>query len=417
MGTYRALEMVPMTAEVFEILIEDAGDALRRRLIGVTGLGSSDRAFLAWALRDEDPADDLARLGSAAASAFAAARTYRDVAAMGYALHAGRLDDAHIESLRAGLRWLCGRSAEIDGEPAPFFTDAVTLLGAAVGAATLGDDEATAVQKWLLEFLPRAASLPAVEPWQRCLFAVSLQALGSTAIPLPADTAAADVRTALRARSLLPGDGTAADDADERLTLALLKQQLTNDLSVPRAALRLAAFSWIRRSAPVVVPGRATMTDLVSLLEGVPAGLRRWAWEDKPRTRRGEARKWHIDHEYHVQDLLYFLFAPIFPDIKDEEYVLSLGQKQPRTDLFIPSLKAIVEVKFLRDGEKFQKVIDEVAADASLYLRGGSDYAGLVAFVWDDSRRTEEHHLLRNGLLELTGVVGAVVVPRPGRMT
>lgn len=406
-----------MSSAVSDILLQDAGDALRRRLMAAVGLSSSDRAFLAWALRDDSPAFDLTTLGSASASTFMAARSYQDVAAMGYALHVGRLDDAHLESFRAGLRWLCGRNAEIDGEPAPFFTDAVTILGVAIGAATVGLEDAAAVEKWLLEFVPRAATLPAVEPWQRCLFAIALQALGSTEVSLPVDTSVADVRTALRARSMFRGESRAADDADERLTLAMLKQQVAEELAVARAALRLAAFSWIQRSAPVVVPGRATIPDLVKFLEGVPAGLRRWAWEEKPRTKSGEARKWHVDHEYHVQDLLYFLLAPVFPDIKDEEYVSSLGQKQPRTDLFIPSLKAIVEVKFLRAGEKFQKVIDEVAADASLYLRDGSDYVGLVAFVWDDSRRTEEHPLLRNGLLAIRGVVGAVVVPRPGRMT
>src|SRR5205807_6759033 len=128
--------------------------------------------------------------------------------------------------------------------------------------------------------------------------------------------AVADVRTALRARTIAPGDsGRDEAEADERATLDLLKQQVADNFSEVRAALRLTAFSWIRRSAPVVIPDRITVADVVHLLERVPAGLRRWAWEDKPRTKAGEARKWHVDHEYHVQDLLYFLLAPIFPDL------------------------------------------------------------------------------------------------------
>jgi hypothetical protein len=167
----------------------------------------------------------------------------------------------------------------------------------------------------------------------------------------------------------------------------------------------------------VIVPGRITIPDVLRILDRVSAGLRRWTWDPKARTKGGIARKWHIDHEYHVQDLLYFLLAPIFPDLKDEEYFPSLGQKQPRTDLFIPSMKLIIEVKFLRQTDKVQKIIDEVGSDASLYLTKGTDYSGVIAFVWDASRRVEEHALLQVGLRQIRGVLGAVVVSRPGKMS
>ena len=106
----------------------------------------------------------------------------------------------------------------------------------------------------------------------------------------------------------------------------------------------------------------------------------------------------------------------MFPDLKDEEYFPSLGQKQPRADLFIPSVKLIIEVKFLRQIDKVTKVIDELGSDASLYLSAGADYSGIIAFVWDDSRRIEEHPLLREGLRRIRGILAAVIVSRAGRM-
>ncbi len=140
----------------------------------------------------------------------------------------------------------------------------------------------TTTSQWMLGFVPRAAGLPAVKSWQRCLFSAALHALGSTELPFPEDSSVADVRTALRARSVAPGEASREQaEADERLTLGFLKQQITEDLPAVRAALRLAAFSWIRRSASVIVPERITIQDLVRLLERVPAGLRRWAWEEK----------------------------------------------------------------------------------------------------------------------------------------
>ena len=403
---------------VTEVLLQDAADALRLRVMSVAVLSPSDRAFLAWALHEDNPCDDLAALATTAAANFATTRSYHDLATIGYAAHMSSIDEAQTDVLRQGLKWLCGRSPEIAGEPAPFFTDAVALLGLALGAHYLCGDNLETTCQWMRGFVPRAAKLPAIEPWQRCLFSAALHAIGSTEIPFPNDSSVADMRTALRARSVAPGgSGREEIEADERLTLGLLKQETATDLPIVRAALRFAAFLWIRRSTPVIVPGRITIPDVIQLLERVPAGLRRWAWDENPRTRGGQARQWHIDHEYHVQDLLYFLLAPVFPDIKDEEYFPSLGQKQPRTDLFIPSMKLIIEVKFLRQADKFTKIIDEVASDTSLYLTKGTEYSGVVPFVWDDSRRVEEHNLLRDGLRQIRGVLDAVIVSRPGKMS
>ncbi len=402
---------------VAEILLRDAADALRRRVMCVPELSPADCAFLAWSLREDNPRDNLATLAITAASNFSTIRSYQDLATIGYTANAYGVDDAQVQVLRQGLNWLCGRSPEIAGEPAPFFTDAVALLGLAFAARFLRGQELETTAKWMLGFVPRAAQLPAIEAWQRCFFSATLYALGSTDVPFPKDSSVADVRTAFRARSVESGESSKEQaEADERMTLELLKHQVADDLPVVRAALRLAAFSWICRSAPVIVPGRISVNHVSELLKGVPAGLRRWAWEEKPRTKGGEARKWHIDHEYHVQDLLYFLLAPIFPDLKDEEYFPSLGQKQPRTDLYIPSMKLIIEVKFLRQTDKITKIIDEVGSDASLYLKEGADYSGIIPFVWDASQRIEEHSQLQNGLREIRGILDAIVISSPGKM-
>ncbi len=143
----------------------------------------------------------------------------------------------------------------------------------------------------------------------------------------------------------------------------------------------------------------------------------RWTWEKRARTRGGESRKWHIDNEYHVQNLLYLLLAPVFLDLTDEDYTPSVGQMHPRADLGIPSLRLIIEVKFMRSNDNPQDMIEQIAADSGLYLVENSSYSQIVAFIWDDSRRSEQHDLLRVGLRQLRGVVDAVIVSRPGSMT
>jgi hypothetical protein len=130
-------------------------------------------------------------------------------------------------------------------------------------------------------------------------------------------------------------------------------------------------------------------------------------------------RHWDVQNEYHVQNLLWVLFAPVFPDLEDEEYLRSLGHKHPRCDLAIPSLRVIIEVKFVYNGEQadFANVIEGVAADTSLYLSERTGFSQIVAFVWDNSKCSEQHNELLQGLRRINGIKDAVVVSRPGGWT
>jgi hypothetical protein len=111
--------------------------------------------------------------------------------------------------------------------------------------------------------------------------------------------------------------------------------------------------------------------------------------------------------------MLWFLLAPIFPDLDDEQYLSKIAQKNPRADLYIPSMRIIVEAKFLRKGDKLQKIIDEISSDASLYGAVGNDCDGVIPFIWDDSARSHEHDYLKQGLKKLSGIIGTVIVSRP----
>lgn len=156
-----------------------------------------------------------------------------------------------------------------------------------------------------------------------------------------------------------------------------------------------------------------TAEGLVRLLERVLAGLRKWTWEKAPRTAKATPCQWPINNEYHVQNLLWLLLAPIFPDLDDEQYLTKIAQKSPRSDLHIPSMKLIIEVKFVRPGDAFQKIIDEISSDASLYNAMGNDCRDIVVFIWDDSARSHEHDYLKQGLRKLPGITDVVVVSRP----
>jgi hypothetical protein len=337
------------------------------------------------------------------------------MATLGFAAASGLLGVDASATLKQGLDRLAGRQPFVDEVPMAFCSDAVGILGVALGVRSLADASVSAkIITWLSSFLKTIYHLDGTENWQRCFFQAADRVLGG-GIGLASQQLdqAEDVHVALTAKGIfVTANGKTTEQEDER-ALKLILLQGTNEIPYERAAVRLAALEYVVRSAPAVVPGRMLAESLVRLLERVPAGLRKWTWETQPRTTNGTARQWHIDHEYHVQNLLWVVLAPIFPDLDDEQYLAKIGQKNPRADLYIPSMKLIVEAKFLRSGDKMQKIIDEISSDASLYNAMGNDCAGIIPFIWDDSARSQEHDYLRQGLKKLPGIIDAVVVSRP----
>ncbi len=124
------------------------------------------------------------------------------------------------------------------------------------------------------------------------------------------------------------------------------------------------------------------------------------AIDNKPRTVNSALARRHIESEYHVQSFLWTILAPVFTDLEDEENFPSVGHKRPRADLGIPSLRTLVEVKFLRSSGQaaLAKVIEEVVADTSLDLSTDSGYDNIMVVVWEDSAQTEQHHELKTRL-------------------
>lgn len=209
---------------------------------------------------------------------------------------------------------------------------------------------------------------------------------------------------------------------DQKLRLSLINKfmnefraQAQGDSSTALLSLMLYVFDQINQDIAVVPPKGWTLKDLLDFLENIPIGLRQWTWEESQRTRNSKPVKWFIENEYHVQNLLYVLLAPIFNDISSEVYLQPIGQKTPRTDLYLPSLHVIIEVKYRKDTKKsFSSFIGEIAEDASLY-RADPMYkdAYIISFLWDCTRATQEYAKFKEGILKLDGINGCVVLSSP----
>jgi REase_DpnII-MboI len=409
---------VVSVSDTSDLLLADAHSVLQRAL---THRPQADPAilFAYCILKRAADEPEAKQIVTRVAQRTGAQLDFQTVATLGFARESGLLGPDASGTLRQGLERLAGRRPFVDEIPMAFCSDAVGILGVAIGTRSLADDAVSVkIVSWLASFLKTIYDLDGTENWQRCLFQAADRVVGGgIGIPSSMLDQAEDVYVALVAKGILASANDKTAEQEEQQALKLILLQATSQISYERAAIRLAALEYVVRSAPALVPGRISAENLVHLLERVPAGLRKWAWESLPRTTNGTARQWHVDNEYHVQDLLWLLLAPIFPDLDDEQYLTKIGQKNPRADLYIPSMKLIVEVKFLRAEDRMQKIIDEIASDASLYNAMGNDCAGIIGFIWDDSARSHEHDYLRQGLRKLPGIIDAVVISRPSNWT
>jgi REase_DpnII-MboI len=379
---------------------------LARAAADDTGQPLQARGFAAWIQQDLPVQLSLLRTLAGEAAASTETRQSNIVSLLGFA---SSVDSNYAEAFIDGVAWLRERQYFLSGRAPGFEVNGLALLGVAVGLRASVAANSDAAITWLKNLLSKSLLQHRSADWNEALIAGAAEALGDYSV---ADKITDDLRVALAARGALN-----ADQAARERSWPLIASLTGSSDGMSRAAAQAAALGVLVRESSKLRTGTNSVADVANVLSGVSRSMRRWVWESKPRTPKSAIARWVIDNEYHVQDMLWAVLAPVFPDLDDEEWLKSLGHHHPRADLAIPSLRVVIEVKFARkDGKSFSDLIQEVAADASTYLQDGSGYTSILAFIWDDAARTEEHSELRQGVLRVRGVIDAIVLPRPQKM-
>lgn len=310
------------------------------------------------------------------------------------------------------LARLLGQSSFMDGTPMPWVGDIWAVLGIK-WAVDHAADPATASKfaGWVNEFLPQRIRDGRLTPHERTIAEYILSNELSIA-------SASCVALFLHYKDILP----IQEPEQKKKFLEEFFEDFRDAYKLQYSPLILALFIYVfdavNAEVAALPPNLWGEQEIIKFLENIPAGLKRWTWEASPRTKNSSAVKWHLENEYHVQNLLYVMLAPIFPDVSDEVYTDPVGQKNPRLDLYLPSIDTVIEVKYRKDTKKsFQDLIGEVAEDASLY-RADTKFkkSKLIVFLWDHTRATQEHVKFKEGVMRIDGINGCVVVCSPSVM-
>lgn len=299
-------------------------------------------------------------------------------------------------------------------------SDDVALLGIATGIAAADDLDGHGAErrKWLLDIANENAEPNAWSNRARQLAADLLDGAGRLRADPQSSADAMAVDLVIR-QHWPAAFATVPPIAAERrraLMAALLSSAHPAEGELERAAIWLSALDLlVRRMSAELVPD---FNSLVAMLEATQSAFRRWVWDTKPnRAGIGPAR-WLIDSEAHVQAFLWAVLEPRFGEhLVDEQYLPGCGQKQPRFDFGIRSLKTIVEVKIARTPNDFSRIEEEVAGDLGLYFTDLQNWDRMVVYVYDDSNvpHAERYDTLRSALLQRDErIKGVVFVQRPG---
>jgi hypothetical protein len=318
--------------------------------------------------------------------------------------------DGYVSTL--DLSRLLGQAAKIDSTPRPWVSDVFGVM-AVKWLLKIWDDEELLRQfsTWSGGFLPAQVSSGRFNVYEKDIaeYIVDSEESVFSSACIPLFLHYHDIQRIIDHQKRQSLIGRFMEE---------FREQAAADSSTALLSLMIYVFDKANQDIMLVPPNGWTLDDLRRFLERIPIGLKRWTWENKGRTKNAEPVKWPIENEYHVQNLLYVLLAPVFEDVADEVYLQPVGQKTPRVDLYLPSMHTIIEVKYRKEVVKsFQALIGEIAEDASLYhCDPAYENSRIVAFLWDHTKSTQEHAKFSEGVLKIQGMDACVVVSAPSYM-
>ncbi|NYT23650.1 hypothetical protein H0A73_08555 [Alcaligenaceae bacterium] len=397
-------------------MLHEALRAVAAQAEVLTSAGPVSIAFYHWVLDEGLPTQQSAEMARELCEEISGGgRSIHAVAALGFLLSIDpTLSDTCRDSFAQGVDWLLGRSGDSQTAVVSLMQP-VAHTGVLVGLSANADGlRWPKFETWFASLYARLQPLlPAEIGWRHELLSM-IKRRSEVGLDGELKMVLSSACAAIYVARRLANASSAVDDEFVSRLLSRIKSVAYDDPE--QAALDLAAFHYLAQGVAQIDLRAPSLDDVGLLLRRLPSGLRRWTWEDQKKTPNSTAQKWAVENEYHFQNLLCAVLAPVVPDLRDEEWLASVGQKKPRADLVIPSLHLVIEVKYWRNKSTPQDLISQIGEDVSLYLKRGSPYRKVLPIIWDQGRRTEQYDLLISGLSEIRDVVSPVVIAQPAFM-
>lgn len=115
-------------------------------------------------------------------------------------------------------------------------------------------------------------------------------------------------------------------------------------------------------------------------------------------TDRGKQRaSFPLDDERDVHDLVFCLLRCLWSDARREEWTPSNAGNAKRIDIAVPSLRALVEIKYARSARHARGIADELRIDIESY-HSHPACGFLFCLVWDPHDHIADPHQIERDL-------------------
>lgn len=150
-----------------------------------------------------------------------------------------------------------------------------------------------------------------------------------------------------------------------------------------------------------------TPNHVSKILQNFESAMKRWVYTKE--------KKWEIENEYDVQSILYLILRSHFEDIEYEDPTPKHGHTSSRLDFKIPSIKVIVEVKFIREQKDFGRIENEIKTDSVNYVIS-TGYKKLIVFIYDESSSVQDHETTIRSLKKVPSIEDVIIASKPSHI-
>lgn len=340
------------------------------------------------------------------------------LSSLGFSLGHSQLEDEAVEKFKSSFDMLMQRDP-FKGPPVSFAYQPITLIGLILGIKGVPDDDwQKTASKWLSSIIYKRTGQGKLSGFHSLLYHYAKYLLygNVTELPIDPDDAAIE-ELSIFAWALKKGifknktsDGT-LDSVREHLINQLVRDDIAVDTDDKAAIIWIAANECISADISTYLMSSSYVSAILSRFEDA---MKRWRFDDPENVKKPV--RWEITSEKHVQDILWLILRSYFEDLVDEDVLPKFGHKYHITDFAIPSLRLLIEVKYLYRRTDFKKIEQEIMVDSVAYLSKTQDYDKILVFIYDESSSVQEHGTTKNDLMKIDGIEDVIIVSKPSQI-
>ncbi len=117
-----------------------------------------------------------------------------------------------------------------------------------------------------------------------------------------------------------------------------------------------------------------------------------------------------LKDEKELQDFVFPILKSHFEDLEDEFHLPRFGNIEYKPDFGIPSIKLLIECKYLRVKKDIKKIQKEIHDDAVGYLKASKQYTNLLVFVYNSKNIPMSDKFVKD-IKKIKGIKKVIIVP------